>query len=355
MTVPNPASLFRAPVTPAGPGEFRTTDGLKPVLDIVAHSDVSADYADGVPCLVYDAPWGQVTVSIETITPEIADRWLTRHNWHNRTLGLDRSDAHARDMAAGLWQFVGDTIRFATTDRTVDGVVQEDVEVLIDGQHRLDAIRQSKLAQPYIVVRGLTLDAQQAIDNNKIRSFGDTLRIDDPDGDVVKNEKFTSALTRRLLLWDRDIVLGGTTISKGSKSRAARLATTGELRAYFQEHRAEILDAYKINAGLVRNGLTVSPAVVAAAWVLLARVDRAGADLFIEENLIKMVGFGNDDEEHPARQLRQRLTRTDRWRVTTAEGFLLILHAWNLWREGRGVAKLMPMKSWPKPSEFRIR
>ena len=341
MSVPAPE--FIAP----RPGQLRASDRPVRLFDLPAELLT--------PHITYDAPWGQVTVTIETITPEIADGWLRNMNWHNRSLGVDRSAAHARDMKAGLWRFIGDSIRFATTERLDETTGQYvEAEVLVDGQHRLDAIRQSGEEQVYIVVRGLTLDAQEVIDTNKLRSFGDFLRMDDPKAEQVKDEKFASSLTRRLLLWERDIILGGTTHTKGSTGRAARIATMPELRRYFDEHRAEIVAAHKIKASVGGNGFSISPAVLATAWVLCARKDQAGADLFFIDNLIKMVGMGNE-EGHPARQLRKRLTRTDRWRVKPAEGLLLSLHAWNLWRDGRLVDKLLPMREWPKPSEFVIR
>lgn len=289
--------------------------------------------------------YGKVTVSVETITPEIAAKWLDEHNTHNRNIQPERVSGHARDMESSNWWFVGDTIRFATAD---------DRDILIDGQHRLAAIVRSELSQVYIVVRGLDLEAQEAIDTNKIRSFSNTLQLErDANGERVwGDENNVAAVTRRLLLWEKNVV---TSLGRQGGSNTNLNPTKAEQRTYLRSHEGEIREAMKVVKAAKASGqpLNTSPSSIASAWVLLARRDHNGADLFVVEQLIN--GLRIDDPNTPQAALRRRLSRFDVYRPTHGEGFLLILKAWNHWKRGEAVEKLQaPRSGWPKPDDFGI-
>jgi len=288
--------------------------------------------------IVVPLPTGPVTITVEDVTPEMAETWLAEYNTHNRKLFDDRSVALARDIEAGAWLFNGDAIRFAQDgNRTV----------LVDGQHRLDAIRRSRETTLCLVVRGLPLAAQEVIDTGKTRTFGDTLRIEGGWG----SENHVAAVTRMLLLWDRDVPVD----ADGSKGGSAlSLTTKPELRAYLTEHRDEIVASMEVVKAVQAVGLRfAAPASkLASAWALCARKDRDGADLFIIENVVQGKRL---DDGHPAKALRDRLLRTDVYRPKPGQGFLLALHAWNHWRNETQLKSLVPPRTWPRPSEFVIR
>jgi len=321
MTVPAPA--FVAP-TPAALDAKRNPLGV----------------GTAQPRLTVELPTGPVVITVEEVTPETADHWLKMYNTRNRTLYADRAEALSRDMLLGNFVFNGDTVRFsihATGDHK--GEVY-----LSDGQHRLDAIRKSKTAQLCIVVRGLPDDAQETIDTGKSRSFGDTLRLEG-----WSNENHIAAVTRALLLWERDIIVG-----LNSGGTAVGLTTKPELRAYLTEHAEEIRASMKVVYAATGVGLKFAApsSRLAMAWALCARKDPEAADLFIIENVVQGKRL---DDGHPAKALRDRLLRTDVYRPKPAEAFLLTLHAWNIWRDNRQVTRLQPPREWPVPSEFTIR
>ena len=287
--------------------------------------------------LVVPLPTGPVTITVEDVTPEMAETWLAEYNTHNRKLFEDRATALARDIEAGAWLFNGDAIRFA---------IDNGVVVLIDGQHRLDAIRRSRETTLCLVVRGLPLAAQEVVDTNKSRTFGDTLRIEG-----WGNENHVAAVTRMLLLWDRDVPID----ADGSKGGSAlSLTTKPELRAYLTEHKDEIVASMEVVKAMQAVGMRfAAPASkMASAWALCARKDRTGADLFIIENVVQGKRL---DDGHPAKVLRDRLLRTDIYRPKPGQGFLLTLHAWNHWRNDSRIDRLQPPRAWPRPSEFVIR
>lgn len=106
----------------------------------------------------------QIKHSIETITPAMAEKWL-ENNPKNRSLRERRVNNLVRVIKKGQWQFNGDAIRIAN-----DGS-------LIDGQHRLAAIMESKTPCESLVIRGLSPDVMTTIDLGASRSMGDHLKI----------------------------------------------------------------------------------------------------------------------------------------------------------------------------------
>lgn len=123
------------------------------------------------------------SAQVEAITPDMAEAWL-KANTRNRRLRQEVVNAYAADMAAGRWQFTGETVKF---DRGGN---------LSDGQHRLAAIAQSGATVPMLVIRGLDPDAQHVMDTGAKRTAGDALALDG-----VKNTTTVAAGARLALLW----------------------------------------------------------------------------------------------------------------------------------------------------------
>src|SRR5882724_1512617 len=99
------------------------------------------------------------------LTPEEAVRML-EYNHLNRPL----NDQHVKRIAAqiidGKWEFNGDTIKFS-----------EDGDIL-DGQHRLWAVVEAKMAVETVIVRGIQKKAFATIDTlRKPRGGADILAL----------------------------------------------------------------------------------------------------------------------------------------------------------------------------------
>jgi hypothetical protein len=110
------------------------------------------------------------------------------HNTLNRPL----SDQHVKRIAdqilTGKWRFNGDTIK-----------ISEKGDVL-DGQHRLWAVIESKCAIETILVRGIKAEAFSTIDTlRKPRSGADVLALKG----ATRHRAYTSAALQWLLRWQR--------------------------------------------------------------------------------------------------------------------------------------------------------
>lgn len=98
-----------------------------------------------------------------TITPDMAMD-LLQHNTLNRPLSDGHVKRIARQIIEGKWQFNGDTIKIA------------DSKAVVDGQHRLWAIIESKIAVQSLIVYGVAESAFSTVDTlRKNRSGADLL------------------------------------------------------------------------------------------------------------------------------------------------------------------------------------
>lgn len=101
------------------------------------------------------------TVSIETVTPDMAREWLEQ-NGDNRKLRKQRVVSYAADMGAGRWKFTGEAIKF--NGKSLD-----------DGQHRLAACVMADVPFETLVIRGIPEGAKDVMDQGLPRSVADVL------------------------------------------------------------------------------------------------------------------------------------------------------------------------------------
>lgn len=103
-------------------------------------------------------------VVLEEVTPARAEQFLKR-NARNRQVSEDLVRKYASDMQGGRWLPTGDSIKFDKAGN------------LIDGQHRLEAVKQSGMVIGFVVVRNLEADAQMVIDTGRPRRVFDNLKM----------------------------------------------------------------------------------------------------------------------------------------------------------------------------------
>lgn len=147
-------------------------------------SPTSRDRATFARLLESDTP-GRAT--IEEVTPGVAVLLLER-NTSNRPIAKDRVELYARDMVAGAWRINNQGIALGADGR------------LYDGQHRLMAVLRAGLPVKMAIVRGLEPEARTTIDQGRVRSIGDNLKLMDgfPHGRrVVAWLRAAEALTPR--------------------------------------------------------------------------------------------------------------------------------------------------------------
>src|SRR5271166_4925370 len=96
---------------------------------------------------------------VVSVTPELAKRWLGKNHPGNRPVAWSRVASFANDMRDGNWKLTHQAIGFDGSD------------MLIDGQHRLEAVVQSGVTVQMLVVRNRVGDFHDPIDRGAPRSL----------------------------------------------------------------------------------------------------------------------------------------------------------------------------------------
>lgn len=124
---------------------------------------------------------------LETITPQIAAKYLSRNSPNNRRIKRAHVEMLARDMANG---------EFRTTHQ---GIAFDENGELIDGQHRLHAVMMSNTSVKMLVTRGCERNVLMAVDRGAARTIHDAMTImlggDDKRSIVLRNTNILSAMS----------------------------------------------------------------------------------------------------------------------------------------------------------------
>lgn len=104
--------------------------------------------------------YGQMSITVETVTPAMARRWLN-NNDRNRRFRPHVADQYARDMLAGNWH------------RKPVAICFDEEEQLGNGQHTLTAIVQSNTPQDLLIARNVPRKAIAFMDMGLKRTVSD--------------------------------------------------------------------------------------------------------------------------------------------------------------------------------------
>jgi hypothetical protein len=263
------------------------------------------------------------------VTPAMATEWLDGPK-KNRIFSERRALKYTRMMQQELWVFNGEPIRFC------------DDSSLIDGQHRLWAIRRSGDAQLCLVLHGLPEAALLVTDRGAAKTLGDFLS--------VRGEVSTTVLAAAVRHY-----------SSYYQFREFRVG-----RDAVREAIQEFLDLLDANPGLrdaVKDGQRLYHVLPiggkgfwAAVCYVMTSLDRPDAEFFIA-SLISGVGL---EEKNPIRVLRERLVRvraqaTGMHRVlSTRDIAALTFKAWNFFRAGDLVSVVSYRAGGADPEKFPI-
>lgn len=266
--------------------------------------------ADAVPVVT-----DEIRTEIVTVTPEIAEDWLG-HNSHNRNLRQRHVEMLAGAILRDEWEFNGDAIRFAS-----DGT-------LLDGQHRLWAVIEADQPITTVVITGLPRSTQETIDGGGAgaarRNLGDAL--------TLRGEKQASTLAAGLAwFWRWQIA---------ESPRSTLRPTLHQAISTLDEH-PELRDSAAEARNVARRFRT-STGMVTAVHYVLASIDPDDAATFFDK-VVSGVGL---EEGSPILKLRlyleqQSVAAAQGTRANAVVHAAMILKAWNAWRDGLHIDRLL--------------
>ena len=249
----------------------------------------------------------QLTMKLETITPAMAKEYMTR-NLNNRNFQKGVSNLYARLMKEGQWMVNGDAIRF-----NINGD-------MVDGQHRLQAVVDSGIPLSTFVIRGLPVEAQLTIDQQKKRTAGDMLAMRGiPNGNQI------AAIVRMVKRWD-----AGERNMYGFSGNALMLSAK-EVVTEIEAH--PIYTEAGRRAGVAGLRTLATTRVTGTMFVLFERASVSHCEAFFDS-----LSKGSDlSEGSPILTLRRywiNLSRNRR-KYNTPVYLMAGVRAWNAYVEGR--------------------
>lgn len=255
------------------------------------------------------AATAEIKTEVRTVTPQEAEI-LLRSNNNNRKVRSEVVRKYVRDMERGEWLLNGEAIKISTTGD------------LIDGQHRLLACIESGVAFQTIVITGLPLDIQVAMDVGAKRTFSDILRW--------RGETSTASLASAIeagMCWDE----AGTPAHRGRQhSNAERLA--------WLDANPDIRDAVKGWQPLASAPLRFPMSVGGPFLMRMRRISPIDSAEFVQH----LKSGANLAEDDPINVLRRWLLNASAQKAKRArEEYAAVgVKAWNAYLKNRPVRNL---------------
>ncbi len=265
-----------------------------------------------------------VEIRTVLVTVDMAREWLRSNAEENRHVRETRGESYARDMKEGRWQLTGEAIKI-----DVNGV-------LIDGQHRLNAVVMAGVSVYMVVCTNLPHEAMAVLDSGLSRTFGDKLK-----GSSGQYRNQIASVVRKIYYWDR----GDMTI-KGSPP------THAELLDAFDRDPAGYTAAAMHGNDVARQRIC-SASTAGTAFYLFSRLDGERALQFFDQ----LKTGANLPDGHPVLTVRNRLSRAQQSRdakLSPQDKLALLVRAWNAFRSGRELDRILIAKGALSNANFPI-
>lgn len=213
-------------------------------------------------------------------------------NTKNRNLDRNSVEKIKAAIEAGLWQVTGDTIVIAR-DETNE-------EFIGDGQTRLTAIAEGTTSVPVIIVRGVTKQSTQLLDQLRTRTVKDILKMT-YDQDKIPNVNDVSAMARLLMEGSGVTKLERRDVAKYCNENLAELKEWASWANTVSENCQRIVVAGR------RNATSSMPA--SALGVLALHMTKRGGDKELVKAFFEAVASGiirDSDKSNVIQAIRKR-------------------------------------------------
>jgi hypothetical protein len=263
-----------------------------------------------------DQDWSVKEYLNLTVSPKLANHLLNNHYRQNRKVKKKVVEKYARDMKSGQWLFTGESIGI-----DIEGKI-------LDGQHRLMAIRQADINMELPFAFGLPVKAMRAMDSGSSRSYSDYLTI-------TQSKKLSNALAtaiRYMTIWD----LGPKDFS--SNLKRAMGFSPAELDDCFARHRD--IEKFVSDPIFDKGWVKKNRSIFGFVYYLLHRNCPEESKAFFEG----LATGANLSSSSPILLLRERLTAVKNGRlepIRTDLKFYLLSKAWNNFLEGKEIRNLV--------------
>jgi hypothetical protein len=210
-------------------------------------------------------------------------------------------------MESNHWYFAADPIKI------------DDQDNLIDGQHRLHAVKKSGTTQTFLIVHGLPKEAYNVTDVGLTRKYSDLLRMR-----KWRNVNNRAALVKLISRWER-----------GVSFEDSRRLTNAEHDELHDKYVDTITRAVEVVLS-ARSRINMRISTATFAFWLLSQIDRERAYTFF----IQLAEGENLKWGMPTYMLRERLHHERDERHTHTYFLYMIFSAWNAFMQGRELTRV---------------
>ena len=196
-----------------------------------------------------------MNMTVETITPELAGKYLKRNVDNYRKISKTKVQTYATEMKAGKWQLNGEGIMFDETGK------------LKNGQHRLAAVILAGIPIKMSVIRGVADDVT-IYDTGMIRSTAQ-IALASGCGDITKLE---------------------CSVGNAIVGRFDTHTSKGIVLDWLQGHYEELKRAYRLTQASSKKGLSGRTSCVLVTYLMLRREEMKSYEL---EVFWKIFNTGN--------------------------------------------------------------
>lgn len=260
-----------------------------------------------------------------TIDKEMAHEFLKR-NIRNRTVSEKTVQRYSEIMKRGEWAVNGEAIQIS------------DGGVLLNGQHRLEAIYRSGIPQTMLVCTGISDESMATFDRGKARTMGDVLSIEQ-----IPQSKYIAAIIKSYLMLHEGMCLNMS--SDGTMSNP----NTKSLKLFDED----FINAYRRNEMLYQDALKDALAMQKRLRGLFTVSELASYIVYlvldVKHEYSKCVRFFNavhdlkDMDIPSASLLRDRLihNKLSNTKITSQMKRGLIVKAWNEYIQPKDIKRLV--------------
>lgn len=263
--------------------------------------------------------------AFELVTPEKAKAWL-RSNKNNRPLNGRHLLYLVAEIQRNNFHTNGDSIKISTTGE------------LLDGQHRLQAIVDTKASLHMFVVRGLDKKSFKYMDIGKNRTAGDILAIEN-----VENPQNLSSMAKFILSFDA----GKYGQAAGGTSKMISRITNSDISKFVSKNLDALQESR--NVGYHKENKLFHKATLSGLHFIFTRLNINTAKDFCQ----KCIEGDSLSKDSPIYMLRTRMLADiqSRRKMGPTERIALICKAWNYVRKKSTSSRLewREEESFPTP------
>jgi len=248
----------------------------------------------------------------ELITPAIAEVYL-QSNISNRRVKAPIVLQYAKDMQNGRWK-----------DDTAEMIKISKTGVILDGQHRLLAVKKSNTAIWFMVAKGLDDDVFDVLDTGSRRNASDAFK--------VKNIKHENSIPSIISMYNYLKLGKRIGIQKNDKATNAVLLEQYYQRENFWQNVArKSFQSYQAFAKIL------SPALIGGFYAYLSENDPEKAEMFINQ-----LTTGGNITNNTINLLRNKLMqdKISPRKMPPTLKIALIIKTWNLFVKNEDIKLL---------------